>query len=202
VSASGPGTLEAVVRLTRIYTRRGDGGDTSLGDGTGVRKSDRRVVACGEVDELNSVIGVARAQGLGAGGEPMLAQVQNDLFDVGADLCVPGTSDEGRLRVTDGQVKALEAWCDRVNEDLTDLTSFVLPAGTGGATALHHARTVCRRAERAVVDLADHEPVSASTVAYLNRLSDLLFILARAENALAGGDVLWAPGGGSAGEPG
>ena len=188
-----------MVRLTRIYTRGGDGGDTSLGDGARVRKTDRRVVAFGEVDELNSAIGVARAQGLRAGGEPILAQVQNDLFDVGADLCVPGTSGEGRLRVTDAQVTALEAWCDETNEALSDLTSFVLPAGTPAAAALHHARTVCRRAERAVVELADHEPVGASAMAYLNRLSDLLFILARAENALEGGDVLWQPGGGAPG---
>ncbi|MGD9697253.1 MAG: cob(I)yrinic acid a,c-diamide adenosyltransferase [Thermoleophilia bacterium] len=194
-----------MVRLTRIYTRLGDGGDTHLGDMSRVRKTSPRVVAYGDVDELNATIGVARVQGQGLSEhvDGWLALIQNDLFDLGADLCVPeappGGGGEGRapLRVTAEQVARLEAWCDEVNEGLTPLTSFVLPAGTPAAAALHHARAVCRRAERAAVALADAEPVNAQAVAYLNRLSDLLFILARAANARVG-DVLWTPGGGTA----
>lgn len=184
-----------MVRLTRIYTRLGDAGDTHLGDMSRARKTSPRVVAYGDVDELNASIGVARAQGVEPGIDAWLAMVQNDLFDLGADLCVP-PSDEGgtRLRVDPGQVERLEAWCDEVNDTLADLTSFVLPAGSPAAAALHHARTICRRAERSSVALADAEPVSPAVLAYLNRLSDLLFILARAANRDAGGDVLWAPG--------
>jgi cob(I)alamin adenosyltransferase len=160
-----------------------------------VRKTNPRVVAYGDVDELNSVIGVARAQGVPEPADGWLAIVQNDLFDVGADLCVPGTgAGEGRLRVAKAQVERLERWCDEVNAGLAPLTSFVLPAGSPAAAALHHARAVCRRAERATVALADAEPVTPEALAYLNRLSDLLFILARAANRGAGGDVLWVPG--------
>ncbi|MGD9570287.1 MAG: cob(I)yrinic acid a,c-diamide adenosyltransferase [Thermoleophilia bacterium] len=186
-----------MVRLTRIYTRLGDAGDTHLGDMSRVRKTDARVVAYGEVDELNAVIGVARAEGLPEGVDAWLARIQNDLFDLGADLCVP-PSDDGRerLRTLPSQVERLETWCDEVNDGLPDLTSFVLPAGTRAAAALHLARTVCRRAERAAVALADIEDVTPAAVAYLNRLSDLLFVLARAANRDAGGDVLWRPGGG------
>jgi len=184
-----------VVRLTRIYTRLGDEGDTHLGDMSRARKTSARVVAFGEVDELNSVIGVARAQGLAPAVDGWLALVQNDLFDLGADLCVPSGEAEGsRLRVHPAQVERLERWCDEVNEQLPDLTSFILPAGSPAAAALHHARTVCRRAERATVALADAETVTPEALAYLNRLSDLLFILARAANRDAGGDVLWVPG--------
>ena len=184
-----------MVRLTRIYTRLGDAGDTHLGDMSRVRKTSPRVVAYGDVDELNASIGVARAQALDGPVDAWLAVVQNDLFDLGADLCVP-PSDEGgdRLRVDPAQVERLEAWCDEVNDALPDLTSFVLPAGTAAAAALHHARTICRRAERSAVALADAEPVSPAALAYLNRLSDLLFILARAANRGDGGDVLWTPG--------
>jgi cob(I)alamin adenosyltransferase len=186
-----------VVRLTRIYTRLGDGGDTHLGDMSRTRKTSLRVTAYGEVDELNSVIGVVRAGGPADADDRRLAQVQNDLFDLGADLAVPEASDPGetRLRVRADQVVRLEAWCDEANEPLEPLASFVLPAGAPAAAALHHARTVCRRAERAVVALADAEGVNPQVLAYLNRLSDLLFILARGVNAAAGGDVLWVPGG-------
>jgi cob(I)alamin adenosyltransferase len=188
-----------VVRLTRIYTRHGDRGDTHLGDMSRVRKTSPRVAAYGDVDELNSVIGVARASAPEAQADAWLAAVQNDLFDLGADLCVPEveTPEGGRepLRVTAEQVERLERWCDEVNESLEPLTSFVLPAGSPAGAALHLARTVCRRAERSTVALADAEPVNPQAVVYLNRLSDLLFILARAANRAAGGDVLWVPGG-------
>jgi cob(I)alamin adenosyltransferase len=189
-----------VVRLTRIYTRLGDGGDTHLGDMSRARKTSPRVVAYGDVDELNSAIGLARAEGLPGRVDAWLGAVQNDLFDLGADLCVPvGAGEEpgARLRVSAAQVERLEALCDEVNESLEPLTSFVLPAGTRAAAALHLARAVCRRAERSAVALADAEPVTPEALAYLNRLSDLLFILARAANRDGGeGDVLWAPGGG------
>lgn len=187
-----------MVRLTRIYTRTGDGGDTHLGDLSRVRKTAGRVEAYGEVDELNAVIGLARRAALPPGHDAWLAQVQNDLFDVGADLSVPhgGDPERSRLRVTAAQVSRLEAWCDAANEDLPELTSFVLPGGSEGSAVLHHARTVCRRAERAVVALSDAEEVTPEAVAYLNRLSDLLFVMARAANGAAGqGDVLWVPGG-------
>ena len=184
-----------MVRLTRIYTRLGDEGDTHLGDMSRARKTSARVVAYGDVDELNSALGVARAEGLPEAVDGRLRIVQNDLFDLGADLCVPGGEEEGaRLRVSGAQVERLEAWCDEVNETLEPLTSFVLPAGTRAAAALHLARAVCRRAERSAVALADAEPVTPAALAYLNRLSDLLFILARAENRDAAGDVLWTPG--------
>jgi cob(I)alamin adenosyltransferase len=194
--------VAGVVRLTRIYTRTGDQGDTRLGDMSRARKTSPRVAAYGDVDELNSVIGLARLSDLPNGYDAWLARIQNDLFDLGADLCVPEGGDPGRsrLRVAESQVVELEAWCDQVNAGLSDLTSFVLPGGSPGAAALHHARTVCRRAERAVVALLDHEPVNPQAVAYLNRLSDLLFLLARGCNQAAGReDVLWVPGRGQTG---
>jgi cob(I)alamin adenosyltransferase len=195
--------VRAVVRLTRIYTRGGDKGDTHLGDMTRVRKTAPRVGAFGDVDELNSAIGIARAHDPGGPADAWLAAIQNDLFDLGADLCRPGGGEgeeppaEGRgpLRVTAGQVERLERWCDEVNDTLEPLKSFVLPAGSPAGAALHLARTICRRAERATIALADEEPINAQAVIYLNRLSDLLFILARAANRDAGGDVLWVPGG-------
>jgi cob(I)alamin adenosyltransferase len=187
-----------VVRLTRIYTRLGDGGDTHLGDMSRARKTSARVVAYGDVDELNSALGVARAEGLPKPVDGWLRVVQNDLFDLGADLCVPGADGAAhgtRLRVSIAQVERLEGWCDEVNETLEPLASFVLPGGTRAAAALHLARAICRRAERSAVALADAEPVTPEALAYLNRLSDLLFILARAANRDGGdGDVLWAPG--------
>ncbi len=193
------------IHLTRIYTRQGDGGDTRLGDMTLVRKDHLRVAAYGDVDETNAVIGVVRAQDLPDGWDVGLGRVQNDLFDVGADLAVPvdPASADARLRIAAGRVTWLEEWCDDVNAGLAPLESFVLPGGGAAAVHLHVARTVCRRAERSVVMLCDHEPVGTvgvNVVAYLNRLSDLLFILARGANAASGrGDVLWIPGGGASG---
>ncbi|MFN8122424.1 MAG: cob(I)yrinic acid a,c-diamide adenosyltransferase [Thermoleophilia bacterium] len=188
-----------MVRLTRIYTRLGDAGDTHLGDMSRVRKTNLRIEAFGDVDEANSAIGVARATGLPEAVDAWMALVQNDLFDVGADLSVPeGTEPGGRppLRVTPDQVARLEGWCDLANDALEPLTSFILPGGTAAAAALHLARAVCRRAERAVVALSDVDAVNPEVVAYLNRLSDLLFIVARTCNAGEGGDVLWRPGAG------
>lgn len=186
-----------MVRLTRIYTRHGDGGDTHLGDMSRVRKTSARVAAFGDVDELNSVVGVARSHGPSAVIEGYLRAIQNDLFDLGADLCLPPGDDEsGRLRIVPEQVARLERWCDELNADLAPLASFILPAGSAAAAALHHARAVCRRAERSAVALADTDSATAEAIRYLNRLSDLLFIMARHQNAGADGDVLWQPGGG------
>jgi cob(I)alamin adenosyltransferase len=182
------------VRLTRIYTRAGDAGETSLGDGARVPKTDPRIEAYGTVDELNSVIGLALAGELPAEFRPWLEEVQNDLFDLGADLAVP-LEDERRerLRVAPGQVERLEELCDRVNETLEPLRSFVLPGGTEAAARLHVARAVCRRAERRSVALAEAHTVNPAALGYLNRLSDLLYILARAANAGAQ-EPLWKPG--------
>ncbi len=187
-----------MVVLNRIYTRAGDGGDTRLATGETVRKDDARVAAYGDVDECNSALGLAR---LHAGPEldPLLAAIQNDLFDLGADLATPERDQPlawEPLRVTEGQVERLEREIDRLNAELEPLTSFVLPAGAPVAACLHLARAVCRRAERRAVTLA-HEPgerVSPAALKYLNRLSDLLFVAARWANARAGGDVLWTPG--------
>jgi cob(I)alamin adenosyltransferase len=188
-----------VVNLTRIYTRTGDDGTTSLGDMSRTSKSDLRLVAYADVDEANAQVGTALA--LGALDEEvaaLLLRVQNDLFDVGADLCTPVVPDPPHppLRVLAPYVEALEEACDRWNADLPPLRSFVLPGGTPGAALLHVARTVVRRAERSTwAALAVHgESMNRLTATYLNRLSDLLFILARAEAARAGGDVLWRPG--------
>jgi cob(I)alamin adenosyltransferase len=182
--------------LTRIYTRAGDAGETSLGDGSRVPKTDARIAAYGTVDEANGALGlVLAAGGLPDEFRPWLERVQNDLFDVGADLSVPLDDGRGRLRVSQTQVERLEAFCDRVNERLEPLRSFVLPGGSEAAARLHVARTVCRRAERLVVALAEEADVNPAALAYLNRLSDLLFILARAANAEAGHEEpLWRPG--------
>ena len=178
------------VRLTRIYTRGGDAGDTSLGDGARVSKLDPLVKAYGAVDELNSLVGWARV----VAGEG-LDRVQNELFDLGADLSVPAGV-EGRLRVEQSMVDRLERDCDRLNAALPELRSFVLPGGTEAAARLHVARTLCRRAERDVLRAAAKHDLGPLVTVYLNRLSDLLFVLARAENALAGQDEpLWKPGG-------
>jgi cob(I)alamin adenosyltransferase len=185
------------VHLTRIYTRTGDGGTSALGDMTRVRKTDPRLAAYADVDEANSAIGVALSLGrLPELVAAVLRSVQNDLFDVGADLCVPVT-DNPRfppLRVTDAQVERLERACDEFNESLPKLDSFVLPGGTPGAALLHQARTVVRRAERSAWALVEADPDRTGHVParYLNRLSDLLFILARVANP--DGDVLWSPG--------
>ena len=183
-----------MVYLSRIYTKAGDRGDTGLGDGTRVPKDHPRVAAYGEVDELNAVLGLVHVHCPDGADRDLLREVQNDLFDVGADLCVPGT--QGGLRVTAAQAGRLERAIDRVNDRLAPLTSFVLPGGTPAAAWLHLARTVCRRAERAVVTLAAAEPggVNPDVLVYLNRLSDLLFVLARGANADGNGDVLWVPG--------
>ena len=181
------------VRLDRIYTRAGDTGETSLGDGTRVSKADARIDAYGTVDELNSVLGVVLAAGVPDELRAWLEQIQNELFDLGADLAVPLESKRERLRVTQEQVDRLEELCDVANERLEPLRSFVLPGGSEAAALLHLARTVCRRAERVVVALAETESVNQLAIAYLNRLSDLLFILARAANA-GTPEPLWKPG--------
>ena len=180
--------------MTRIYTRAGDAGETSLGDGSRVPKTDPRLEAYGSVDELNSILGFVLSGDLPAEFRPWLEQVQNDLFDLGADLSVPLEDERERLRVTTGQVERLEELCDLVNESLEPLKSFILPGGTEAASRLHVARSVCRRAERLAVDLAGKGSVNPAALAYLNRLSDLLFILARAANA-GMPEPLWRPGG-------
>jgi cob(I)alamin adenosyltransferase len=191
-----------MVNLTRIYTRGGDAGETSLGDGRRVRKDDARLAAYGNVDELNAALGAVLAEGdVPESWRPWLARIQNDLFDVGADLAVPederpdraSERERTRLRVDPGQVAWLEERCDEVNEGLPPLDSFVLPGGTPLAARLHVARTVCRRAERAIVTLSGETTVNPTALAYLNRLSDLLFILARAANP-PGAEPKWVPG--------
>jgi cob(I)alamin adenosyltransferase len=178
------------VNLTRIYTKLGDGGDTHLGDMSRVPKTHPRIEAYGEVDELNAVIGVTlTVPGLPNRYAEWLRRVQNDLFDVGADLSVPPGGERERLRVVGEQVTWLEQACDEVNATLTPLKSFVLPGGTPAAAHLHVCRTVCRRAERRALQVADANP---EVVRYLNRLSDLLFILSRGANA--GEEPLWEPG--------
>jgi cob(I)alamin adenosyltransferase len=179
-----------MVQLTRIYTRGGDKGLTSLGDGDRVAKHAPRVAAYGEVDEANAAIGVARLHASTAA-DAMLARIQNDLFDVGADLCRP--SGDG-LRVVDAQVERLEHEIDAMNADLKPLNSFVLPGGTASAAYLHVARTAVRRAERMMTRLAESEAVTPAAIRYVNRLSDHLFVLARAENEGGALDVLWVPG--------
>jgi len=184
------------VRLTRIYTRAGDKGETSLGDGSRVPKLDCRIGAFGTVDELNSALGVALAEpGLPERLREPLARIQNDLFDVGADLSVPfGIGD--RLRVEQRQIDWLEQLCDELNADLPELKSFVLPGGTAAAARLHVARTTCRRAERDALTANEEHGINALVLGYLNRLSDFLFIAARWANADAGRDEpLWKPGG-------
>ena len=182
------------VRLTKIYTRGGDAGDTSLGDGSRVSKLDERIGAYGTVDELNSALGLVLAASCPEAIRAVLNRVQNELFDLGADLSVP-LRHEGRLRVTQEQVDRLEADCDRFNEDLDELRSFVLPGGDEVAARMHVARALCRRAERDALVAADAHDVDPLALVYLNRLSDLLFILARAANAAAGREEpLWRPG--------
>ncbi len=190
------GKRDEPVRLTRIYTRGGDTGETSLGDGSRVPKTDPRIEAYGTVDELNSTLGVALAcPDLPGEFRPWLERIQNELFDLGADLSVPLDDLKDRLRVAQSQVEALEELCDLVNDRLEPLKSFVLPGGSEAAARLHVARTVCRRAERCAVGLASDADVNSVAIAYLNRLSDLLFILARAANAEAGlPEPLWKPG--------
>ncbi|QCO03889.1 cob(I)yrinic acid a,c-diamide adenosyltransferase [Azospirillum argentinense] len=186
-----------MVKLTRIYTRGGDRGQTSLGDGRRVTKHDPRVAAYGTVDEANAVIGLVR---LHTADQPetdaMLARIQNDLFDLGADLCTPEAEDPPYppLRILESQVDRLEAEIDAMNADLAPLNSFILPGGSPAAAHLHLARTVVRRAERLMTELAEVEPVSPAAVKYANRLSDHLFVLSRKLNANGTADVLWVPG--------
>jgi cob(I)alamin adenosyltransferase len=190
-----PRARDDPVRLTKIYTRGGDTGETSLGDGSRVSKLDGRIEAFGAVDELNAALGLVLAGDLPDELRGVIARVQNELFDVGADLSVPAGVD-GRLRVEQSMVDRLEQDCDRFNAELPELRSFVLPGGTEAAARLHVARTLCRRAERDVLRAAAKHDLGPLVAVYLNRLSDLLFVLARAENALAGQDEpLWKPGG-------
>ena len=189
-----------MVVLNRIYTRTGDDGTTALGTGERRKKYDLRIEAYGTVDETNSVLGLARLHTKDAPEvDAMLARIQNDLFDLGADLCMPdkGKGPGGaRLSVTEAQVSRLEQEIDRLNAELKPLRSFVLPGGSAGAAALHLARTVCRRAERLIAELADSpdEEVSAPVLKYVNRLSDFLFVAARYLNDKGTADVLWQPG--------
>jgi cob(I)alamin adenosyltransferase len=184
-----------MVRLTKIYTRGGDKGQTSLGDGKRVAKHDLRVAAFGTVDEANAAIGLARLHTESIA-DAMLARIQNDLFDLGADLCRPGSdaADEKALRIQQSQVQRLEDEIDAMNVSLEPLDSFVLPGGRPAAAFLHLARTVVRRAERLSSELATREPVNPTAVVYLNRLSDHLFVLSRYLNDRGAADVLWVPG--------
>lgn len=191
-----------MVTLSKIYTRGGDAGETSLGSGDRRPKHDIRVAAYGTVDETNSVIGLARlytepsGSDADADADAMLSRIQNDLFDLGADLCTPedGKRSEGALRIQTSQVARLETEIDAMNEDLEPLKSFILPGGRAAAAHLHHARTVARRAERLITELAGIEAINAEAVKYINRLSDHLFVLARRLNDGGRADVLWVPG--------
>jgi len=183
-----------MVRIDRVVTKGGDLGETSLGDGTRVRKNDARVEAYGTVDEANAAIGILRLCTSGdVQADAMLARVQNDLFDIGADLCVPGEAGE-RLRIGAMMADRLEAETQALNQALTPLSSFILPGGTPAASHAHLARTVVRRAERRVVELAEDETINPEVIRALNRLSDFLFVLGRHLN-VAAGDVFWVPGG-------
>jgi cob(I)alamin adenosyltransferase len=191
-----------MVRLTRIYTKTGDKGTTALGDGRRVPKDAARIEAFGTVDELNAVLGLAALVIGDPEGAALLRTIQNDLFDLGDDLCVPERPRSGRaarsrppLRITEDHVRPLEQAIDRYNAALDPLTSFVLPGGTTPSAWLHLARTVCRRAERRVVGLRRKETLNPQTIIYLNRLSDLLFVMARRANIGGRADVLWVPGG-------
>jgi len=184
-----------VVKLNKIYTRTGDDGTTGLADGSRRKKHEPRMAAIGSVDEANAAIGLARLHA-GEAIDVHLARIQNDLFDLGADLATPGDDISWTpIRIKAGQVSALETILDDLNEDLEPLTSFILPAGTALSAHLHMARTVVRRAERDAVALAEVETVNPEAVKYLNRLSDLLFVMARHANDCGRADVLWVPGG-------
>lgn len=184
-----------MVKLTKIYTRTGDGGESGLADGSRLNKTDPRFHAIGDVDEANANIGLAiAALPADSAARDVLQAVQNDLFDLGADLATPGDV-EGALRLAPGATARLEAEIDRLGERLGPLTSFVLPGGSQAAARLHVARTVTRRAERTVIVLAGTASLNPEILMYLNRLSDLLFQMARAENANGAGDILWRPGG-------
>ena len=179
-----------MVRINKVYTRTGDDGSTGLGDGSRRSKADRRVAAVGDLDEANAVIGLARREA-DAELDAVLARLQNDLFDLGADLCTPGTAG---LRIVDSQVEALEAAIDAATAALTPLKSFILPGGSAPSAWLHLARTVVRRAERGLVAVNAVEPLNPAALRYVNRLSDLLFVLGRQQNGGGAVDVLWVPG--------
>ena len=184
-----------MVKLDKIYTRGGDTGQTSLGDGTRVAKHSLRIAAQGDIDEANAAIGLARLHAAGAGPGEALARIQNDLFDLGADIARPGADPEdGKLRIRASQTARLEAEIDAVNDGLAPLTTFVLRGGNAAAAHLHFACTVVRRAERAVTALAAAEPVNPEAAIYLNRLSDLLFVMAREANDGGKADLPWRPG--------
>jgi cob(I)alamin adenosyltransferase len=185
----------AMVVLNRIYTKTGDKGETALGDGSRLPKHALRIASYGTVDEANAAIGLARLHAQGDV-DAMLARIQNDLFDLGADLCVPeaGRRGEGALRIIDAQVERLENEIDAMNAELEPLKSFVLPGGTQVAAYLHLARTIVRRAERLITELAAQEPIGAAALKYVNRLSDHLFVAARYANDKGAKDVLWVPG--------
>jgi len=185
-----------MVTLNRIYTKTGDKGETALGDGSRLPKHALRINAYGTVDEANAAIGLVRLHTHGQM-DAMLARIQNDLFDLGADLCVPETTkrNEGRLRIVEAQVERLEREIDSMNAELKPLTSFILPGGSAAAAHLHVARTIVRRAERLMTELAEHEAVNPAAIKYANRLSDHLFVAARFANDKGAGDVLWIPGG-------
>jgi cob(I)alamin adenosyltransferase len=184
-----------MVTLNKIYTKTGDSGQTGLGDGSRVSKTSPRITAIGAVDEANSAIGIARLDAQGDA-DAMLARIQNDLFDLGADLAAPedGRKTEGRLRIAGAQVERLEHEIDAMNETLAPLTSVVLPGGTALAAHLHLARAIARRAEVAMVTLAAQEAINEAALHYINRLSDHLFVMARTANDGGMGDVLWVPG--------
>jgi cob(I)alamin adenosyltransferase len=183
-----------LVKLNKIYTRTGDGGTAGLVDGSRVAKSSLRMIAIGEIDESNAAVGVALAAIGRKEPADQLLRIQNDLFDLGADVATPGQV-EGALRIVGNQVERLEREIDAMNSDLAPLTSFILPGGSPAVAALHLARAIVRRAERAAVALNEHEPLNPQLLAYLNRLSDHLFVAARFVAASEGGDILWQPGG-------
>jgi cob(I)alamin adenosyltransferase len=184
-----------MVTLSKIYTRGGDKGQTSLGSGERVEKHNLRVAAYGTTDEVNSTIGMARLHTIGDA-DKMLSRIQNDLFDLGADLCTPegANRSEGALRIVPEQISRLETEIDDMNENMADLSSFILPGGSPASTYLHLARTVARRAERLMTELAINQQVNSEAVKYINRLSDHLFVLARYLNDAGKADILWVPG--------
>jgi cob(I)alamin adenosyltransferase len=186
-----------LVKLNKIYTRTGDDGTTGLVDGSRVSKADPRMAAIGDVDEANSAIGVAVVALAGAEPAAALTRIQNDLFDLGADLATPGEDfapGEMTLRIVPAQVTRLETEIDALNADLGALTSFILPGGSAAGAALHLARAIVRRSERTAITAAGHVAINPAAIAYLNRLSDYLFVASRYVNKAAGGDVLWVPG--------
>jgi cob(I)alamin adenosyltransferase len=186
-----------MVYLNKIYTREGDSGQTSLGSGERVPKTHPRIIAYGGTDELNAILGLLISSGLSGTWSKRVEHIQNDLFDLSADLCIPESDEPAEhepLRVSEAQVQKLEEWIDEANEALEPLTSFILPGGSPMSAWMHLARTVCRRVEIDVLRLAEKEPVNLNVTSYLNRLSDLLFVLGRHFNEDGKADILWEPG--------